>query len=273
MRKRKSAALLFVFALLLLVLSSCSKVTELRDLRADYADDTKDVIEFKGNRYQRVVLSETDSKYALQDIRLYLAEYRVGYVAPKSVPLLLSEKNGDLFRYDPEGKYLLAHNDEVLRIKYHVYCREDLVEELTKLRDNLTFETYCFHTSRYDQLNDIVDEHERVVFLSDEVTEAVNAVLADPSNKMSEEEADSFALIGQEVCIYPIDQSGLLFGNRFLFRFDILDNEYCFEFYHDGEVDSYKVPEAYWPVIRDFAITAEENLDEVFQLKYPEIER
>jgi hypothetical protein len=132
MKKFKKIIIFAVLACMLLSLTSCVDVSELRDQRAYYNDESEQTVHFRNQDY---TLYKGEIPYEVN------AE-NMGQVTKKDVPILLASALGNIMHYN-DGCTIIMVTDTLYPVSRY-YIRNDYIDTFTSIIEEGALADFCY---------------------------------------------------------------------------------------------------------------------------------
>lgn len=230
MRKiSKYCKLIPLMIVLMLSLSGCVSLEELKDRQAFWKDDKKQTIVWQGKEYH--YLTDTTTSHLSLEYD-YMANI---YIMKKDVPVLLAKYNSDYGDVTKDKQFINSWEE--------IYCIEDKYEEMKEFMKNPP-EMDCYAYRFFD--NDDAGS-DRFCILEDEQEEQLKEIMKE-CKKEKDYSQEEYNWVTE---IFECSKDGLFrnYLSRDLCR--TVDGELFWEVATESSYAAYEIPEKYYQVIEE----------------------
>ena len=195
-------------------LCSCIQLDDLKNERAVWTDDSKKIVEFRGNRYQKINLyGDAVIKNPTYNSALTEAD----------VPILLAYSEGKTFYYDTDVEIpIILVAEKAYGVEY--YCLESEYDRISSIDESLTYDSmyieYQTEYIDYDMVGYNHDYKSIYEIISEEYQDAINRTLESAEESVMIDDNE-----GSNLSVTRCD-SEMLLTNHDMIEVRCVDNEY-----------------------------------------------
>lgn len=190
MKKLRLFALFCVVVMSAAMMTSCNMLDEIKDVRVEYKDDKREIIEYKGKQYKQID-NPRELTVSTNELRCFLVK--------NDVPLLLTRSKGEWCGYNEKFDIIDVFGD--------YYCSAEKFSKYTDIFKNAVLDRYSALSYHYDEDQDMtVSEH--LMFNDDEMN-LINETIKNVESKTLDDSYDYW--MWERISVDKCDKDGMFF--------------------------------------------------------------